>query len=321
MIVLVADPDPVSRGLIHEVATVRGHRCEAVGDGDAAWASYLRRCADLVLCTPRLTGLSGWELLQWVREEAGDRTQVVMLVDPEEGDRRQTALELGADDYLVKPLNPEELALRVQVAERTNALRVQVAEQAVALAELRGRLDGDAAVDPLTGAGTAGRLRSDLADLGARVARYGGSFVVALVGIDRLDDCALAFGVAGRDRALQAVGATLKGRCRAGDRVYRTEDDCFLVLLPEQSLHAGQAALERLRRTVGYLEIPRTRLGGDHLSVSVGLARIQRGEDGSPQDAVGRAAAALADAREQGGDRVCLYESPRYAVGMNLAAR
>ena len=71
MIVLVADPDPVSRGLVRDVATGMGHRCEAVGDGDAAWASYLRRCADLVFCTPGLAGLSGWELLKWVREESG----------------------------------------------------------------------------------------------------------------------------------------------------------------------------------------------------------------------------------------------------------
>ncbi len=318
MIVLVADPDPVSRGLICEAVALRGHRCEAVGDGDAAWAAYLRRRAELVLCTPGLGGLSGWELLRWVREEAGERSQVVMLVDPEEGDRRRTALELGADDYLVKPLNPEELALRLRVAERTEALRARAAEQERELAALRARLEGDAGLDPLTGAGTAGRLRSELEALAARIARYGGSTVLAIVAIDRLED---GLDEAARDRALQVVGATLRGHCRAGDRVYRTERDTFVLLLPEQSLSGGQAALERLRRTVAYLELPRGGDGGGHLSVSAGIARIQRGEDSSPERALERAGEALAEAVRAGGDRVCIREAPRYALGMNLAAR
>ena len=142
--------------------------------------------------------------------------------------------------------------------------------------------------------------------------------MLAIVAIDRLED---GLDEAARDRALQVVGATLRGHCRAGDRVYRTERDTFVLLLPEQSLSGGQAALERLRRTVAYLELPRGGDGGGHLSVSAGIARIQRGEDSSPERALERAGEALAEAVRAGGDRVCIREAPRYALGMNLAAR
>jgi len=318
--VLVVDTDPVSRGLVRDVVIARGHRCEVASDGDAAWAAYLRRGADLVFCAPNLSGLSGWDLLQWVREESGDRAHFVVLVDPEEGDRRETAVELGADDYLPKPLNAEDLGFRIRVAERIHALRVRVIEQARALEEARLRLSDDASTDPLTGAGSAAQLARDLSDLSARVERYGNSCVLALVEIDRLASC----GAVDRDRALRAVGAALVSRCRAGDRVYRRGDDRFLVTLPEQGLQEGSIALDRLRRTIDYLQFPRTEGLGDQVTVSAGLSRLQRepGEGGGGADeALARAGDALTSARVMGGNRVCIYESMRFASVVNLAAR
>ena len=325
MNVLVADTDPVSRALVRDVVVSMGHRCEVVGDGDAAWAAWLRRGADLVFSAPELPGLSGWELLQWVREESGDRAHFVVLVDPEEGDRRSTAVELGADDYLPKPLNAEDIKFRVRVAERVHGLRQRVIEQARALEEARLRLSDDASTDPLTGAGTPAQLVRDLSHLGARVDRYGNSCVLGVVEIDRLASC----GAADREQALKAVGSTLVARCRTGDRVYRRSDDRFVMMLPEQGLQEGWNALDRLRRTIEYLQIPRTEGLGDRVSVSAGLARLQR-EPGEPDEKMGRSGTeeglsraedALTSARVMGGNRVCLYESMRFASVVNLAAR
>jgi len=317
MNVLVADTDPVSRALVRDVVERMGHRCEVAVDGDAAWAAYLRRGADLVFSAPALPGLSGWELLRWVREESGDRAHFVVLVDPEEGDRRQTAVELGADDYLPKPLSHYELHFRVRVAERIYALRERVIDQARALEEARHRLLDDASTDALTGAGSVSQLGRDLLDLGARVERYGSSFVLAVVELDRL----ASTNAKDRQQAIQAVGTTLVGRCRTGDRVYRRADDRFLVILPDQGLQEGWNALERLRRTVEYLQVPRTEGLGDFVTVSVGTARLQRGNEQKSDETIARAEDALTSARVMGGNRACLYESMRFANVMNLAAR
>src|SRR6185369_5091693 len=78
--------------------------CEAA-DGNAAWQGIVEHRPDLVVLDLSLPGLSGLDLLRRLRE-SGDRTPVVVLSGRSgEGDRI-LGLDLGADDYLVKPFSP-----------------------------------------------------------------------------------------------------------------------------------------------------------------------------------------------------------------------
>ncbi len=319
MRLLVADPDPVCRAQIAAVAEALGFECEGVSDGDAAWAAYLRRDAEVVLAAPELTGLTVWELLTWVREEGGERTSFLVLCDPEEGDRRETAIELGADDYLVKPLSDEELALRLRVVMRIHALRERLSAQALELERLRARLSVDASTDADTGLAAPARLPDALAEMGERVRRYGQSYALAVLAVDRLGDCELAFGPGGSRRALALVAAAVRGQLRASDGAWLRPDGRLLLALPEQDLRGALVALERIARAVRALEAPRSLRPGDRLTVSAGVARLQRLDDLTPEAAMARADQALASAIAMGGDRTCMRESSRFALGINLA--
>ncbi len=146
--------------------------------------------------------------------------------------------------------------------------------------------------DPLTGAGSAVRLREDLEALWGRVQRYGHAY------------CLAAFGIEGgpvAEGVIRAVGEALEHAIRVGDALYRYDAERFAVLLPEQALDTGTQAAERLRR-----EVKRPGLvhpGGAPVVLSAGVV-TSAGAQGGAEDLLARALAALERAVQAGGDRV-----------------
>lgn len=103
--------DVVGRYLERENFTV-----ELYGAGDVGLERALEWLPDLVVLDLMLPGLDGWEVCRRLREAAP--IPVIMLTARGEEDDRVTGLELGADDYLVKPFSPRELAARVRAVLR-----------------------------------------------------------------------------------------------------------------------------------------------------------------------------------------------------------
>ncbi|GAA0239977.1 response regulator transcription factor [Cryptosporangium japonicum] len=106
-----------------------GYAVQVAADGNTAWRRIVDDRPDLVVLDLSLPGLSGVDLLRRLREN-GDRTPVVVLSGRSgEGDRI-LGLDLGADDYLVKPFSPGELAARVRsVLRRTGPVPVEPARR------------------------------------------------------------------------------------------------------------------------------------------------------------------------------------------------
>ncbi|GAA1878057.1 response regulator transcription factor [Lapillicoccus jejuensis] len=147
---LVVDDDARVRTVVCWQLEAEGYDVHEAADGYAAWAGIERHRPDLVVLDLSLPGLSGLDLLRRLRA-AGDVTPVVVLSGRDgEGDRI-TGLDLGADDYLVKPFSPGELAARVR-----SVLRRTVGRDPSG----RGATDGQAPRPPATGGGAA-RLRID----------------------------------------------------------------------------------------------------------------------------------------------------------------
>ena len=111
--VLVIDDDSRVRTVVSWQLEAEGYVVHEAADGNAAWQAITEQRPDLVVLDLSLPGMSGLDLLRRLRE-AGDRTPVVVLSGRNgEGDRI-VGLDLGADDYLVKPFSPGELAARVR---------------------------------------------------------------------------------------------------------------------------------------------------------------------------------------------------------------
>ncbi|HEX7647465.1 MAG TPA: response regulator transcription factor [Noviherbaspirillum sp.] len=114
-ILLVEDTDDVAQAIVSRLSGM-GHAVDRIADGAVA-AGMVTAEYDLVILDVMLPGMDGFALLTRLRE-AGKDTKVLMLTACGEIDERVRALDLGADDYLMKPFDYRELEARVRVLLR-----------------------------------------------------------------------------------------------------------------------------------------------------------------------------------------------------------
>jgi DNA-binding response OmpR family regulator len=110
--VLVVDDEPLVREVVVRYLERDGHRVHEAGDGDEALEWLAANRPDLVVLDVMLPGTDGLSILRRVRD-AGDVPVILLTARSDEVDRI-VGLELGADDYVVKPFSPRELAVRVR---------------------------------------------------------------------------------------------------------------------------------------------------------------------------------------------------------------
>lgn len=119
--VLVVDDDPHIRDLLRLYVTRDGHRVVFATDGAQAIAVANQHTPDLVLLDIMLPGIDGLEVCRQLRETSD---VPIMLLTARSGDSdKVVGLDLGADDYVVKPFSPRELMARIraQLRRRKNA--------------------------------------------------------------------------------------------------------------------------------------------------------------------------------------------------------
>jgi DNA-binding response OmpR family regulator len=119
-VVLLVDDEPMVREVIARYLERDGMTVHEIADGDAGLAWLDDRRPDLVVLDVMLPGVDGLTILRHVRS-LGDDIPVVLLTARTEEVDRVLGLELGADDYVVKPFSPREVALRVRNLLRRSA--------------------------------------------------------------------------------------------------------------------------------------------------------------------------------------------------------
>ena len=122
MKVLVADDELTTRLIAENALGSLGHECRTVSDGLEAWEAYLSLQPDVVISDWTMPGLTGPELCRNIRAQpASDYVYFIMIsVDGDSGHILE-GMNAGADDYLVKPLDLDELRVRLIAAERVTS--------------------------------------------------------------------------------------------------------------------------------------------------------------------------------------------------------
>jgi two-component system, cell cycle response regulator len=258
-----------------------------------------------------MPGLSGPELCRNIREQpAGDYPYFIMISVQDDREKVLEGMGAGADDYLVKPLDPGDLQARLIAAERVTTLHSKLADQRSELEDLNRELGDVVRQDPLTGLGNRRALEEDLVPLEARVRRYGHSYCMALLDVDYFKTYNDSYGHQAGDRALQAVSAQLRYHARLGDLTYRYGGEEFLCVFPEQSLHSGTQAVQRMRAGLERLAIPHVDNPRGLLTFSAGVAVLDPDLPRGTSDVLREADEALYRAKRLGRNRVERLESP-----------
>ncbi|MBP7690831.1 MAG: response regulator transcription factor [Anaerolineales bacterium] len=114
--ILVVEDEPSLREVVSLYLRRAGYRVTEAGDGPAAQAWLAHETADLVVLDVMLPGVDGLEIARQLRAQ-GD-TAIILLTARRAEPDRIAGLELGADDYVVKPFSPQELVSRVRAVLR-----------------------------------------------------------------------------------------------------------------------------------------------------------------------------------------------------------
>ena len=300
---LIADDDRITATILAAALQTYGLDVTVTHDGTEAWAVLTDTPPiELAILDWMMPGVDGIELCRRLRSTpALVGTYVLMLTARDSRVDLIAALDAGADDYMIKPIAPDELRARVQVGLRVATLQAQLAERVALLQIARDHLARLASTDALTELSSRRSWFEYATAEFSRSRRYARTFSVLVADLDLFKQVNDTFGHDAGDQVLQAFAAMLRAECRQSDIVGRIGGEEFALLIPETTLDAATGIADRITTRCRTLRIS-TSAGEVRCSCSVGVT------EQSPQDdAIGavlrRADAALYEAKRSGRDQ------------------
>jgi putative nucleotidyltransferase with HDIG domain len=125
--ILIVDDEPMIRRLLHVKLSRLGYRCEEAGNAIEALDKMTTYSADLIMLDMKMPGKSGMELLADLKANYPN-TAVIMATAVAEANLAIQCMRLGADDYITKPFNLDEVALNVEKTLEKRMLEQQIKE-------------------------------------------------------------------------------------------------------------------------------------------------------------------------------------------------
>ncbi|HEY8617604.1 PleD family two-component system response regulator [Phenylobacterium sp.] len=297
-ILIVDDQERHARRISVELSIE--HRPVVENDPEAALLTA-RGPVDLVIVNTGSKTFDGLRFCAQLRSEDATRNlPIIAVVDFDERARLVKALEIGVNDILAKPIDPQELAARA----KTQIRRKRYTEH------LRDNLDHSlelAVTDQLTGLHNRRYMTGQLEALTKRAAHGGAPVSLLVLDIDHFKKINDGFGHDVGDEVLKEFAVRLASNVRAVDLPVRFGGEEFVIVMPDTQLTDARRIAERIRLHVA--GSPFRVMGGQELltvTISIGVAATLPGEE-KPQALLKRADEALYEAKATGRNRVIAH--------------
>ena len=297
MRILIADDEGTSRKLLGHVLGSWGYEVLPVCDGREAWEQMRAESPPpLAILDWMMPGLDGVEVCRLVRALVTSSPPYIILLTARSGkDDIVAGLTAGANDFLTKPFDREELHARVEVGRRFVELNQELLEN-------REQLRVQALTDALTGILNRRAILQTLEEEIARTQAERDNIAVGMMDIDMFKSINDAFGHAAGDEVLREVVRRSADSLRSDDSFGRFGGEEFLLVLPGVDSEAARPILERVRNAVSSSAV---QVGGRPVRVTVSIGGAVR--DGESIDDLIRVADdALYAAKAAGRDRVVM---------------
>jgi two-component system cell cycle response regulator len=317
---VIADDDPVTTAILSN-ALRRWHiDATSAPDGTQAWELLETSPApELAIIDWMMPGLDGIEICRRIRQEprlAG--MYVLLLTGRGSRDDLVAGLDAGADDYMIKPIDAEELRARVQVGVRVASLQARLADRVSDLQTASEHLARLVSTDVLTNVYTRRAWFERAAIEFSRCQRYGRAFGLMVIDLDLFKRINDSFGHEVGDRVLRGFADLLMGESRQSDIVGRLGGEEFALLVPETPQAAAQHLAGRIRDGCRDLVVD-SASGPVRCTCSIGISEFAPTDD-SVESALRRADAALYEAKRQGRDR-WISDAAAHRVSRQAAVR
>jgi diguanylate cyclase (GGDEF)-like protein len=298
--ILIAEDNPVSCRVLETRLTKWGYEVICAKDGAEAW-NVLRQedapcLAILDWMMPQMTGV---ELCRKVREKTGESyTYIILLTAKDQKEDIVEAMDAGADDYIVKPPDPNELHARLRAGRRIIALQQK-------LLKAQEALKVQASHDALTGLWNRPAIFDILDREITRARRKKGPISVAMADLDGFKAINDTYGHVTGDAVLQEFCARTLSILRPYDNVGRYGGEEFLIVLPGSDERGAVSVAERIRSAVSNKAV-RHSGGIIRLTVSLGLVATSPYADVTVESLIHAADQALYAAKARGKDCVAV---------------
>ncbi len=263
---------------------------------------------DLVLLDVVMADIDGFAVCRWLKVNAETRDiPVIMLTVRTALVDRVEGLNIGADDYLAKPFQDEELEARIFAALRVKAAHTELRERNQQLESMLHHVEALAITDPLTGLFNRRRFADVLKREFAVTKRYKNTLSCLMIDLDHFKRVNDHYGHDAGDQVLKEVARRLLETLREVDLTARFGGEEFAVLLPHTGKREALIAAERVRGVIRKAEF----VFDDqklNLTASIGVSGNIDVVSGDPEDLVRAADFALYEAKRLGRDRVVLFD-------------
>ncbi len=276
------------------------HEIKTLDDPQLALFEATENGYELIIISLDFDSFDGLRLCSQLRSlERTRQVPILIIADPDDNERLMRALDMGVNDYLLRPVDKQELMARVNTQIRrwryTEQLRSNV-RQSIEMA----------ATDALTGLYNRRFMERQLSVFAANAASRGRPLAVLAIDVDYFKSINDNHGHDVGDRVLQELSSRIKEGLRHLDLACRTGGEEFVAILPDTDKAVALRVGERLRKAVSMRPFNAGAKSGPlPITVSIGVAAFE-GINDSMEALLKRGDEALYKAKREGRNRVTL---------------
>lgn len=275
--------------------------------GAEALDIYHREQPDIILLDAQLPDIDGFDVALKIRalEKAEDWTAIIFLTSMDKDEDLARGIEVGGDDYLMKPISEVVLKAKIRAMYRLVEMQRALVDMTQKLNEANVKLQRLSATDGLTGISNR-RMYDELAIREwRRCERMNKPLALVMIDVDHFKLFNDKYGHQAGDECLKKV-ADQVGRAapRATDLAARYGGEEFVLVLGETDTDGAKWIANRLRQQVSDLNIPHYATESRHVTISCGVASVVPDEKTSLETLLKSADFALYQAKKTGRDRV-----------------
>jgi diguanylate cyclase (GGDEF)-like protein len=312
--ILIADDSIVSRHLLEATLRKWGYEVMVACDGAEALELLQRDDAPaLIILDWMMPGMTGVEVCRRIRQRDSEPyTYILLLTSKSQKEDLIEGMEAGADDYITKPFDQNELQVRLRAGIRLVDLQTQ-------LLKAREDLRDQATRDSLTRLWNRSSILNELARELARAKRESRPLGVVIVDLDHFKNINDTYGHLAGDDVLREAARRMQNSIRQYDCIGRYGGEEFLILFPGCNQTDTCAQADRLRRQLALTEMA-VNDGSVRVTASFGVTAALPDESWSEEELIRTADEALYVAKNSGRNRVEMLTLRSQPAAMKASA-